>query len=157
MTDHEIMSLAGLKGSQCRPCLNKIQNPHCSPCIELDVSGTEWTRAIPACTFFMKGVHFSVVYNFGSSTSHHFSAYLVDLDFSVLTSVPSGLSVFGLQGRHGALPPTHPEWHAGRDLTESWLESEDSRCMMFAPGILLYWFQITCPYLIQIHCMSKYT
>ena len=37
----------------------------------------------------MKGVHFSVVYNFCSSTSHHFSAYLVDLDFSVLTSVPS--------------------------------------------------------------------
>ena len=66
----------------------------------------------------MKGVHFSVVYNFCSSTSHHFSAYPVDLDFSVLTLVPSGLSVFGLQGRHGALPPTHPEWHAGRDLRD---------------------------------------
>ncbi len=73
----------------------------------------------PVITFFMKGVHFSVVYNFCSRTSHHFLAYLVDLDFSVLTSVPSGLSVpFGLQGRHGALPPTHPEWYAGRDLRD---------------------------------------
>ena len=156
------MSLASLKGSQCRPCVNKIQNPHCSPCIVLDVSGTEWTRAIPACTFFMKGVHFSVVYNFCSSTSHHFSAYLVDLDGLGLQCLDFGsfrsFGVWIARTPWGASSNTSRMACGERpERPESWLESEDSRCMMFAPGILLYWFQITCPYLIQIHCMSKYT